>query len=130
MIEAGTVIQHTFKVNQQVYDGFKSIFKDENPMHVDEAFAISKGFKERVMYGNILNGFLSYLVGELLPVKNVVIQSQSINFARPVYLNDTVILESKVTGFFESVNSLEMKFKFTNQAGQVVAKGTIQVGII
>ena len=49
MIVAGTVIKHTFIVDEDVYSGFKSLFKDENPMHVNEAFAQSKGFKGRVM---------------------------------------------------------------------------------
>ena len=130
MVTPGTIIQHTFTVDENVYLGFKSTFKDENPLHTDTAFAVSKGFKERVMYGNILNGFLSYLIGELLPVKNVVIQSQTIQFSKPVYLNDKVTLQAKVTEFFESVSSAELKYKFTNQEEQVVAKGVIQIGII
>ena len=35
MIVAGTVIKHVFIVNEDVYGGFKSVFKDKNPMHVD-----------------------------------------------------------------------------------------------
>lgn len=130
MIAAGTIIRHTFTVDENVYAGFKSIFKDENPLHTDAAFAASKGFKERVMHGNILNGFLSYFVGELLPLKNVIIQSQTIHFVKPVYLNDEVTLEAKVVEFYESVASAELKYKFTNQTEQVVAKGVIQIGII
>ena len=52
--------EHTFKVSDEVYEGFIDVFKDTNPLHTDEAFARAKGFKGRVMHGNILNGFLSY----------------------------------------------------------------------
>ena len=130
MIIAGTVFTYTFAVDSSVYEGFKTIFRDENPLHTDLDFAKGKGFKERVMYGNILNGFLSYFVGELLPVKNVIIQSQSINFTSPVYLNDNITLEAKIEEFYESVNSAEIKYKFVNQSGQVVAKGKMQIGVI
>jgi len=130
MIAAGAVIRHTFTVNENVYAGFKSIFKDENLLHTDVAFATSKGFRGRVMHGNILNGFLSYFVGELLPLKNVIIQSQTIHFVKPVYLNDEVTLEAKVVEFFESVASAELKYRFTNQTSELVAKGVIQIGII
>ena len=130
MIAPGTTIRHMFSVDEKVYEGFKSIFKDENPLHTNAAFAVSKGFKERVMHGNILNGFLSYLVGELLPMKNVIIQSQTIQFVKPVYLNDKVTLEATVVDYYESVASAELKYKFINQQEQVIAKGVIQIGII
>jgi acyl dehydratase len=38
-------------------------------LHIDDDYARSKGFKQKVMHGNILCGFLSRFVGELLPVK-------------------------------------------------------------
>ena len=130
MVPVGTVFKHTFAIDEKVYMGFKSVFRDENPLHTDSSFAIGKGFKGCLMYGNILSGFLSYFVGELLPFKNVIIQSQSINFTNPVYLNDTITLEAKVYDFYESVNCTEIKYKFTNQTGVTIAKGMIQIGTI
>ncbi len=99
-------------------------------MHTDETFAQSKGYRERVMYGNILNGFLSHFVGECLPVKNVVIQTQSIQYTRPVFLNDRLRLTAEISGIFESVNTVEFKFRFENTAGEKVARGKLQIGIL
>jgi 3-hydroxybutyryl-CoA dehydratase len=122
--------EHTFVVSDKVYEGFIHIFKDTNPLHTDEAFAVAKGFKGRVMHGNILNGFLSYFIGECLPDKNVIIHSQEIQFKNAVYLNDELSFEAKVTGVFEAVNAVEFKFVFKNSDNKVVSKGQIQIGIL
>ena len=122
--------QHRFTVTQEVYDHFQICSQDRNPLHTDEAFARGKGFPERVMYGNILNAFLSYFVGECLPTKDVIIHSQSIAFKRPVFLNETLDFEATVSGVYEAVNAVEFKYKFTKPDKTVAAKGVIQIGIL
>ncbi|MEY3368776.1 MAG: hypothetical protein RI973_1931 [Bacteroidota bacterium] len=126
----GTVLRQHYHVSPAVFEGFRDVFRDLNPMHTDEAFARSHGFRGRVMYGNILNGFLSHFVGECLPQKNVVIQTQSIQYARPVFLDDKLELVAEVSGFFESVNAVEFKYYFQNEQGEKVARGKLQIGIL
>src|ERR1039457_1599369 len=101
----GDVITCSFKVRPDIYDGFIATFKDKNPLHIDEKFAIARGFKEKVMHGNILNGFLSYFIGECLPVKDVLIQTQEIKYLKPVYLNDQLTLCAEIVDVYESVNT-------------------------
>lgn len=122
--------ENTFIISDKIYEGFILIFKDTNPLHTNEKFAIEHGFKGRVMHGNILNGFISYFVGECLPVKNVIIHMQDIKFKNPVYLNDTILFEAVVSDIFESVNAIEFKFSFKNQDSKVVSKGRIQIGVL
>ena len=99
-------------------------------MHNDEELAKRKGFPERVMYGNILNAFASALVGEHLPVKDIIIHSQDIQYKRPVFMGDKLEAEVKVDGIYESVNAVSSKFSFKNAKGLTVAKGHVQIGII
>jgi 3-hydroxybutyryl-CoA dehydratase len=122
--------QQAFAVSNEVYNGFIQIFKDSNPLHTNQQFAQKKGFSDRVMHGNILNGFISYFVGECLPTKDVIIHSQDIQFKLPVYLNDELLFEAIVIGVYESVNAVEFKFNFKNDAQKVVAKGKIQIGVL
>ena len=65
-----------------------------------------------------------------MPVKNVIIQTQEIKFISPVYLNDKLDFYAQIEDVFESVNTLEFKFHFSNSADIKVAKGKIQIGII
>jgi 3-hydroxybutyryl-CoA dehydratase len=125
-----TEFELPFIISEDVYEGFVILFNDKNPLHMDENYAIEKGFKGKVMHGNILNGFLSYFIGECLPIKNVIIHSQDIKFCKPVYLNDKLLFNAKVHDIFESVNVAEIKFYFTNSDSIKVAKGTINIGVI
>ena len=129
-MKEGDIFQERYEVSLAVYEGFRDTFQDHNPMHTDEVFARAKGYRERVMYGNILNGFLSHFVGECLPLKNVVIQTQSIQYAKPVFMNNRLELIAEVSGVFESVNTVEFKYRFENAAGEKVAKGKLQIGIL
>ena len=119
-----------FLVNKKIYSAFIETFNDKNPLHTQREFAREKGFREEVMHGNILGGFLSYFIGEGLPVKNVVIHSQEIQFKNPVYLNDELFFEASVSEISESVSVVIFGFTFRNLEKKVVAKGKIQIGLI
>lgn len=129
-LEAGDRFVHTFELSPAVYEGFIKLFQDSNPLHTDESFAQRKGFRSRVMHGNILNGFISFFVGECLPLKNVMLYSQTIEYRRPVYLGDVLELVVDVEAFHESVKVAEMKYRFTNVDRVKVANGRLQIGLL
>jgi 3-hydroxybutyryl-CoA dehydratase len=128
-MKLGDTYSQQFIITEHVYQGFIETFKDRNPLHVSEPFARLKGFPSVVMHGNILNGFISYFIGECLPEKNVMIYSQSIDYKKPVYLNDCITLNANISNVYESVNSIEIKFYFENQKQEKIAKGNILVGV-
>ena len=127
MFKIGDEFNSKFKISKDIYDGFVNIFNDKNPMHVDLVFAKNHGYSGKVMHGNILNGFISHFIGEQLPVKNIVILTQSINYSNPVYLNDILNFKALVFEIYESVNVINFKFKFINQKNITVAKGKVQI---
>ncbi len=129
IFKPGDSFTEKFNVSAEVYNGFIQVFKDTNQLHTDEQFAIGKGFKGRVMHGNILNGFLSYFIGECLPVKNVIIHLQEIQFKHAVYLYDELLLTAMVEDVFESVQAIVFKYNYKNAEGIIVAKGKFQIGI-
>jgi acyl dehydratase len=129
-LKKGDAFEVAFQVTERLHAGFMDLFDDRNPMHVDDAYARDRGYRGKVMHGNILGGFLSCLVGEHLPIKQVVIQSQTMNFASPVYVDDRLVLNAAVADVFESVGAVELTFRFTNQDGAKVAFGTIQIGVL
>jgi 3-hydroxybutyryl-CoA dehydratase len=130
-MKRGDLFVSTFVVDWKTYHGFIRVFNDTNPLHTDDHYAREKGFAEKVMHGNILNGFVSYFIGELLPLKNTIIHSQSIQYRNPVYLDDELLFEAKVEEVFDSVGAVELTYVFRNsKRNQVSAKGKIQIGIL
>ena len=129
-MQTGDKFVHNFQVTPLIYERFIEAYEDKNPLHTDADYARSKGFKSIVMHGNILNGFVSYFIGECLPMKNVYILSQSIKFAQPVYLGTKLEFNAEVTDFIDAIHSYGFKFHFKNEEGVKVAKGEIQIGLI
>ena len=126
-------LSHVYQVSQEVYDCFQRCSQDMNPLHTDEAFAHEKGFEGRVMYGNILNAFVSHFVGMLLPTPNVMIQTQDIQYRKPVFLGDTILLKSEIQDTSEAVEIVNFKLKFfrtNSEKPQLVASGHVQVGLL
>ena len=64
-------------ITENIYNKFIDLSNDKNPVHTNAKFALKLGFKEKVVHGNLLNVFLSYVIGELLPTKSIVIIDQS-----------------------------------------------------
>ncbi|MBR5074776.1 MAG: MaoC family dehydratase [Bacteroidales bacterium] len=126
-------ITHIYKVTPDVYYSFQRCSNDFNPLHTDLMFAKRKGHEGLVMYGNILNAFVSHFVGMLLPARDVMIQTQDISFHKPVFLNDEIRLEASVDNVSEAVNIIQYKLKFYRIASPkdtLVAKGHVQIGLI
>lgn len=131
--EKSANIRYTYKVTPDVYYSFQRCSNDYNPLHTDKVFAERKGFVGCVMYGNILNAFVSHFVGMLLPSREVMIQSQDISFHKPVYLNDEIQLEAGIETVSEAVNIINYKLKFlrvTEGKSELVAKGHVQIGLL
>ena len=130
IFKLGNTFEKKFIVSNETYKCFIQLFKDENPLHTNDQFAINHGFKGKVMHGNILNGFISYFIGECLPTKNIIIHTQEIQYKNAVYLNDELQFTAVIIGIYESVNAIEFKYDFKNTDAKIIAKGKFQIGLL
>lgn len=132
MLDKGWYFETEFVITPEIYHNFISTFNDRNPLHVDQRYAVEKGFESTVMHGNILGGFLSYVIGECLPQKNVIIHSQEIKYTKPVYLKETLYFYIIAESAFPSVAINELRFFFSKdkQKTHIVARGKIQIGFV
>lgn len=126
----GDTFTQKFRITVDLFSDFIELSSDRNPLHTIDKFAIDKGFKSRVVQGNLQNCFISYFVGECLPSKNVMILTQTINFKNPVYVNDILYLNAIIIGLFESVDLIEFDFRFKNQLDNVISRGNIKIKLI
>ena len=122
-------ITHTYLVSPEVYAAFQTVSGDYNPLHTNLEFATRKGFEGKVMYGNILNAFISHFVGMLLPSQDVMILSQDINYHKPVYMNDAITLKASIDDVSEAVGYISYKLVFYREKERV-AKGHVQISVL
>lgn len=132
-VEKSQTLEMTYKVSQDVYDAFQKCSADMNPLHTDKEFANMKGFPDCVMYGNILNAFLSHFVGMALPSQDVMIQTQDIQFRKPVWLGDEIVIKAMPEDVSEAVQIINFKLKFyrlSEKKPDLVATGHVQIGML
>jgi len=69
---------------------------DMNPVHFDEEFARKTVFRGRVAHGALSIGYISALLGTVLPGDGSIFLSASIVFKTPVRIGDTVVTTATV----------------------------------
>ena len=129
MYKIGDSWDYSWKIDKSIYSKFLSLSGDHNPMHTSDVFAKSNGFREKIVHGNILNCFISYFIGEIIPTKNVIIIEQKISFVKPFFINDIINLNSVVEKYVESVNFVEFNFNFY-KGETMISKGYIHIKIL
>ncbi|MBF0541681.1 MAG: MaoC family dehydratase N-terminal domain-containing protein [Nitrospirae bacterium] len=129
-IKEGDIFYRTIEITSQIMETFAVISGDYNPIHVDEVFAKNMGFKGRVVYGNILGLLVSALVGEGLPMKEVMIISEQLNFKSIIYIGDIIRLSATVSTISEATGVIELKLNFLNNSEDKVANGKLQIKLI
>lgn len=117
--DIGKKFEHLFEINDSQINSFRILSGDNNPLHINSKYAIEKGFNEKVVYGNLQNCFLSFFVGEIFPIKNVIIISQSISYNKPVYSNYILKLKVEIINIVESIGVFELKFEFLNMKHRI-----------
>lgn len=123
--------QHfTVTITSTMMDLFCEISGDINPLHRDEAFAVSKGFDHRVVYGLLTSSFYSTLAGVYLPGVNALIHRVDTRFIKPVYIGDTLTISGKVIDRIDAFKTITIQATIINQSQQIVSKSTLQVGVL
>lgn len=128
-ITIGLSVLFEVKVEAWMFNSFRNITGDVNPLHCDVDYARSKGYSNAVSYGMLTASFLSTLAGVYLPGKRSLIHSVETKFARPVYAGDTLKIEGKVTEKNDLFKLLTLKVTMFNQNNDKVLKGIMKVGV-
>ncbi len=81
---------------------FAAVSGDDNPVHLDEAFAAGTPFKTRIAHGMLSASFISALLGTRLPGPGAIYLSQTLQFKRPVRLGATVEARVEITALEEA----------------------------
>jgi 3-hydroxybutyryl-CoA dehydratase len=76
---------------------FAGVSGDSNPVHVDEEFAASSMFGERIAHGMLSAAYISTVFGTRLPGPGCIYLSQTLKFKAPVKVGDTVVARVTVT---------------------------------
>jgi 3-oxoacyl-[acyl-carrier protein] reductase len=109
---------------------FARLSGDNNALHLDDEFAARTEFRHRVVHGFLSASILSQLVGMKLPGPGALYLSQTLDFTRPVFINDTVEARGTVESIDPQTRILTLRTEIFNQNGECVLDGRAQVRLM
>jgi len=71
-------------------EAFAKVSGDTNPVHLDDAYARTTSFGERIAHGMLSAAYISAVLGVKLPGPGAIYLSQTLRFRRPVRVGDPV----------------------------------------
>jgi 3-hydroxybutyryl-CoA dehydratase len=96
---------------------------DFNPVHLDQAYAEKTFFKGRIAHGLLSLGFISTVLGNILPGHGTIYLSQEVKFLAPVRIGDTITARVEVMEILAEKNRVKFKTTCMNQDGKIVVEG-------
>ncbi len=109
---------------------FVELTGDDNPLHVDPAFAATTSFKEVVVHGMLGASLISAVIGTKLPGPGALWISQNLEFLLPVRLGDTLTILCTVADKNNRERLLELDTRVLNQNRQTVLSGAGKVKVL
>jgi 3-hydroxybutyryl-CoA dehydratase len=109
-------------VTEQDITAFAAVTGDVNPVHLDDAYARTTPFKGRIAHGMISAGHISAVLGTRLPGPGAIYVSQTLNFKRPVHIDDEVVSRVTVTAIDEKRRFVTLS-TVCQVAGKTVVEG-------
>lgn len=89
-LSVGMTGAFTKSITDQDVRAFAQATGDRNPLHLDDAFAKTTIFKQRISHGILTAGLISATFAEVLPGPGWVYVNQFLEFRGPVHIDDQV----------------------------------------
>ncbi len=102
---------------------FADISTDKNPIHLDEDYAKSSVFGQRIVHGMLLASLFSGLIGSKLPGEGSIYLGQSITFKKPVFIDERVTASVEIIHIREDKPIVRLKTICMNSKNEVAVEG-------
>lgn len=103
-------------------EAFAEVSGDNNPVHLDDDYAKTTPFGERIAHGMLSAAYVSAILGTKLPGPGAIYLSQSLRFRRPVKIGDLVVARATVTALDDAKGRVTLE-TVCEVSGKVVMDG-------
>jgi 3-oxoacyl-[acyl-carrier protein] reductase len=129
-IQVGETQTLTKHITEEDVRKFVDMTGDDNPLHVDRAYAETTSFKDIVVHGMLGASFISTVIGTKLPGTGALWVSQNMEFLLPVRLGDVLTISVTVVKKHERERLLELDTRIVNQNQQLILTGVGKVKVL
>ena len=125
-LELGMSHEDKHVVTEQDVIDFARISGDHNPLHMDEEYAKTTIFGERIAHGAPTASYVSAILGNDLPGPGAIFTDLNLRFKRPVKIGDTVVARAEVSEMIPRGNRVTLSVKCMVD-GKTVIQGEAKV---
>jgi 3-hydroxybutyryl-CoA dehydratase len=126
-IKPGLTQKFRVKVTETMINEFAKLTGDFSPIHMEEEYARTTNFGQRICHGMLLGSFFSRLIGMHLPGKNGLLLSYSLRHLLPCYLNQEIIVDGIVLDKSVATRVITLKVSIRDSLGKILVDGVLKV---
>lgn len=116
-------IERTF--TQADVETFAALTGDDNPIHLNPAYAQSRSFPACVVHGALINGLVSAVIGTKLPGPGCVVVHQVLVFPKPLFVGESVCARVQVKAVRKSI--VQCTYECKAGPDKVVMSGEVKL---
>ncbi len=125
-LKIGDKAQFTKSITAEEVIIFARISGDDNPIHLDEAYANVSIFKQKIVHGFLVGSLISAAIGKSLPGNGTIYLNQNMKFLAPVLMDEVITAHIEVIDFPKG-NQVLLSTICRNQDQKIVIDGTALV---
>lgn len=122
VFKVGDRISIKVKVTDDMVRKFADVSGDHNPIHLDDEYAKTTRFGQRIAHGMLSAALISRALGQNLGPGGIYL-SQHLKFLNPIFINDEVSIDLLVTALRQEKGIGTVETIVRKENGDVVVKG-------
>jgi len=108
-LEIGMFHETEHVVEAADIEAFAAVSGDYNPLHMDDDYAATTVFGQRIAHGALTASYISGILGNNLPGPGAIFTHLSMRFKRPVFVGATVRVRAEVAEKQDRRNRVTLK---------------------
>lgn len=129
-IKVGDEAEISHVITAEDVDAFARLTGDNNPLHVDEAYAAETSFRKRVVHGMLTASFISTMIGTKLPGEGSLWYEQHTRFLAPVRIGERIRVWARVKHKSEAQRIVVLETVVFGEDGRRVIEGEAKVKLL
>jgi len=110
------------EITPEDIDDFADFSGDFSSIHMNDAYAKSRGFNSRLAHGLQVGAYLSAFLGMKLPGKHGLLQAIQSQFRAPCYAPNTLTITGRIIRRSEAVKVVTIQFTVVDREGTEIVR--------
>jgi acyl dehydratase len=124
MINIGDTFEHSFTFSQEDVVLFAKVTGDNNPVHLDPAYAANTIFKRPIIHGMLGATVFSKVFGTMFPGEGTIYLNQNLQFLKPMLVDTNYIAKFEVIEIDREKHRATITTFVLNEDGKKVVDGS------